>query len=621
MRLFFGAIRRHRGRLFALTSCLFALISVCSLLQSIIVPQLQRLRFRAGLSWYDLGLYGFYPTRSYVSFEYASPATEIARWDPRCTAGYTFVAPRGDSIVQPGPMILDEYGELVWMMPLPGITQDFRVQEYLGEQYLTYWNGGQVEGHGEGAWYMLDSSYVQRFRVQPVGEFAGGDLHDFQITENGTALVTIYDTKAADLSSIGGPEFGYIYDGIFQEIDIATGELVFEWRMSEHFALNSSYEPLNGKGVDRDRAYDLFHLNSVEKDHLGNYIISARHSRAIVNIDSQTGEVLWTLGGKLNEFVDASDGRATSFAWQHDARWHGNHTLTLFDNRARGEAGDGLQSRGMLLDLDVPSRVATLQQEYLHPEAVKATSQGNLQMLDNSGNVFIGWGHCAAYTEFLADGTALCDTHFAASAWFDFGRVGSYRAVKGDWIGEPATLPAAVAEEDCVYVSWNGATEVASWRLEVWDGVDLDEMHFDPATTTTTTTDNEEYDSDHVIVVIKEAFETEIRLPSTITRTTFFRVVALDAQGQVLGTTQTLHKKARSTLADLLVMAATSRWDLLVSLTMLACSVLLLGVYWAARVVARKRNGEYQRISAGSSQVLDGEYDEDEDGLEEAGWW
>jgi hypothetical protein len=164
MLFFFNAILRRlnmyrSNRLFVLGSCLFVLISVLSLLQSIILPQLQRLRFRSDLSWYDLGLYGFYPTRSYVSFEHASPATEVARWDSRCSAGYTFVAPRGDSVVQPGSVILDENGELVWMMPLPGITQDFRVQEYFGEKYLTYWHGGQVEGqvegHGEGAWYMV----------------------------------------------------------------------------------------------------------------------------------------------------------------------------------------------------------------------------------------------------------------------------------------------------------------------------------------------------------------------------------------------------------------------------------------------------------------------------------
>jgi hypothetical protein len=425
-------------------------------------------------------------------------------------------------------------------------------------------------------------------------------LHDFQITENGTALVTIYDTKAADLSSIGGPEFGYIYDGVFQEIDIATGKLVFEWRMSQHFALNSSYEPLNGKGVDRNRAYDLFHINSVDKDHLGNYIISARHSRAIINIDAATGVVLWTLGGKNNEFVDSSDGSATNFAWQHDARWHGERTLTLFDNHARGEPGDAPQSRGILLDLDVPNRTATLRQGYFHPEGLKATSQGNMQLLPDSSNIFIGWGHCAAYTEFSADGTVLCDTHFAASAWFDFGRVGSYRAVKGSWIGRPNTLPDAVVDENYVYVSWNGATEVASWRLEIWDGADQEDMHFDTAV-----------DGG---IVVKEGFETEIKLPSTVTENIYFRIVALDTQGNVLGTTQVLRKQVRGAImADFL---ATSRWDVIVSLTMLAFSG-VLGVYWARRLLRNRclrQRGKYQRISTGS-------LDEDEDGDEEAGRW
>lgn len=67
--------------------------------------------------------------------------------------------------------------------------------------------------------------------ISPVGNM-DGDLHDFVITANDTALVTIYDPIPADLSSVGGPELGWLYDGVFQEIDIATGKLLFEWRAS-----------------------------------------------------------------------------------------------------------------------------------------------------------------------------------------------------------------------------------------------------------------------------------------------------------------------------------------------------------------------------------------------------
>jgi len=40
-----------------------------------------------------------------------------------------------------------------------------------------------------------------------------------------------------DLSYIGGPTNSAVLDGIVQEIDIETGEVLFEWHSLEHVAL------------------------------------------------------------------------------------------------------------------------------------------------------------------------------------------------------------------------------------------------------------------------------------------------------------------------------------------------------------------------------------------------
>jgi hypothetical protein len=152
-----------------------------------------------------------------------------------------------------------------------------------------------------------------------VGKFYG-DLHEFKITENDTALVTIYDTIPANLSSIGGPELGWLLDGVFQEIDIATGQLIFEWRASEHLPISSTFMEIDDHGQSEGDPFDYFHINSVDKDTWGNYLISARHTHTVSNIDSTTGALLWTLGGRVNEFTDLSDGAVTNFSWQHDAR-------------------------------------------------------------------------------------------------------------------------------------------------------------------------------------------------------------------------------------------------------------------------------------------------------------
>ncbi|KAL1962649.1 hypothetical protein VTN77DRAFT_9283 [Rasamsonia byssochlamydoides] len=520
-----SSLRRPGRALRKLILLTVAVISTISALSLLYVFVIAKLRFRWDLGWFDLGLYGFYRTQSYVSFDYESPLVEFLQWDQRCETGLIFFAPRGDSVAHPGPMILNSEGNLVWMQEIDAVTQDFRVQQYQGRDYLTYWAGDEVKGHGWGSWHMLDSSYTERYVVSAVGDM-DGDLHEFKITQNDTALVTIYDTIPADLSSIGGPELGWILDGVFQEIDIATGELIFEWRASEHFPINSTFLELDGHGQNKEDPFDFFHINSVDKDPWGNYLVSARNTHTVSNIDSTTGALLWTLGGRLNEFTDLSGGAATNFSWQHDARWHGNNTLTVLDNSAHSHLDPARQSRGMAIELDIPARLATLRTQYYNPQEFKSISQGNLQVLEETGNVFIGWGSSAAFSEFSADGTLLCDVHFGASAYFIFGRVVSYRVFKGSWVGRPQTKPAARLIGNEIYVSWNGATEVAEWQLEAEIGSESNVLQYEVAER-----------------VPKGGFESMIMIPQGNTNNRF-RVAALDKQGKVLGVTDVLERKS-----------------------------------------------------------------------------
>lgn len=147
--------RPHKHTLRRWIPALVAAISAFVLFWVYAVPQLARFRFRIGLSRYDLGWYGFGPSRNFVSFHEHSPVIEITPAGAQCDQRYTFLAPRGDSVEHPGPMILDAQGELVWMKHNWGVTQDFKVQRYKGQDYVTYWQGDEEDGHGRGSWYMV----------------------------------------------------------------------------------------------------------------------------------------------------------------------------------------------------------------------------------------------------------------------------------------------------------------------------------------------------------------------------------------------------------------------------------------------------------------------------------
>src|ERR687898_942850 len=195
-------------------------------------------------------------------------------------------------------MIVDNRGELVWFRPMRGEgvrAMDFKVQSYRGEPVLTYYQGvGTTYGRGE--YVILDSSYREMTRVR-AGNGYLGDHHEFLITPQGTALFTIYSPVRWDLSSVGGPENGMVLDGIAQEVDIATGEVLFEWHSLDHVGLEESY----GEKYYSDQL-DYFHINSIDVDYDDNLLISARNTCATYKIERSTGEVLWRFGGKASDF-------------------------------------------------------------------------------------------------------------------------------------------------------------------------------------------------------------------------------------------------------------------------------------------------------------------------------
>src|SRR5215211_1683901 len=186
--------------------------------------------------------------------------------------GYIFAASK-EGTGDHGPMIIDDRGQLVWYGKY-GSARDFKVQKYQGRPVLTWWEGLVVQGHGIGEYAIFDSSYREIARVRAGNGFRG-DLHEFLISPQDTALFTAYVLARADLSPIGGPEQGVVWDGIAQEVDIESGRVLFEWHSLEHVSIEESYFK---QPDDPDLPYDYFHINSIDVDHDDNLIISARNT-------------------------------------------------------------------------------------------------------------------------------------------------------------------------------------------------------------------------------------------------------------------------------------------------------------------------------------------------------
>lgn len=176
--------------------------------------------------------------------------------------------------------------------------------------------------------------------------------------------MTVYQVINKDLSELGKDFVGEIWDCLIQEVNLETGDLVFQWRASDHYKVSDTLRDIGDDGVI-GRAFDFFHMNSIAKDSNGNYLTSSRYLHSLTYINGTDGEIIWILGGKGNMFRDLSDGNATNFAYQHDARWSDDHTtVTMFDNGVDDSHSDTADTRGLRVELDEEKMTAKVVAEY-----------------------------------------------------------------------------------------------------------------------------------------------------------------------------------------------------------------------------------------------------------------
>ncbi|KAI0467612.1 Arylsulfotransferase-domain-containing protein [Xylaria cf. heliscus] len=465
---------------------------------------------------YNAWAYGDRPNQTYYSSSLISPRFLVNTWNKNATTtgSHIFMAPANPG-QKASPIILSSQDlSLVYADPDWNGGTDTRMQFYDGTPYLTFWSGFDQKGHGTGGGVMVDASYNEFKNLTTTGLITGADSHDFTLTSDGGAIMNNYHVIYTDLTSIGGPVNGSLLDCAFQEVDVETGDVRFTWRATDHFNLTES---LADEYYDADTGFDWFHMNAISKTVDGNYLISIRHLRTVALINGTDGNRIWQVGGVNNSFKDMSDGNATNFAFQHDARFtDDNETqITLFDNHAMhitsptsGCTKDC--TRALRIALDYETMEVRLVSQFYHPQGVQAWAQGGYHLLPN-GNALIGWGVVPAMTEFDEAGNVLMDIQIRPWNTTAAGGGPLYRVYKFDWVGQPHWEPNCAYVDGTVYVSWNGATAAVSWSLVGGPS---------PLT------------MEHVATVKKAGFETSILAPNDVA---FVRVDALDADGNVIG--------------------------------------------------------------------------------------
>ena len=139
-----------------------------------------------------------------------------------------------------------------------------------------------------------------------------------------------------------------------QEIDIATGKVLFERDSLDHIPVTDTYAPFSGG--TKAAPFDYLHINSIAIAPDGDLLLSGRDTSAIYKVSRPSGTVAWQLGGKQSSF---RMGPGATFWFQHHITPLDASTVSIFDDGGAPPQKES-QSRAILLDLDTSAMTATL---------------------------------------------------------------------------------------------------------------------------------------------------------------------------------------------------------------------------------------------------------------------
>ena len=201
-----------------------------------------------------------------------------------------------------------------------------QVVDFEGDKHVAYTQFAGARGggssHALSSTKLFDRSYNEVREIRPSGTWRNlsltQDLHEFNLVKGGkTALITSYITFAQDVSypHCDGNTTIFTKTGLFSEVTTdGTNTEIFQWCASDYVDPLDTYvcpgEHLIGSGRGAGEGMDFFHINSVDKDDFGDYVVSGRHTSTLYKIAGLNspsgmtpGSIIWRMGGRRNDFA------------------------------------------------------------------------------------------------------------------------------------------------------------------------------------------------------------------------------------------------------------------------------------------------------------------------------
>ncbi len=272
----------------------------------------------------------------------------------------------------------------------------------------------------DGVAHVIDSQFRDVADLQLPAHGSHGQLpaegHDFILLDTDHYVADSYVEQTVDLSGMNAAWSAQSLVANVVVEEVVSGVVVFEWDSANHPSLyaDSTYDNQFKAGV----LSDYLHLNSMCIDLAdGNFIFSFRNTSSIVKVDRATGAILWTLGGKEDDFGLTG---SQVFAYQHYVRTQPDGSLWVFDN------GSAAPARIVSFVLDeVNKKVVSFTDVYDQPSGQPwAQLMGSYANLGASRYLF-GWGEwldgtVAPGTTEVSNGAVVWSLTFEAAETFTY---------------------------------------------------------------------------------------------------------------------------------------------------------------------------------------------------------
>ncbi|GJG84898.1 hypothetical protein tb265_00790 [Gemmatimonadetes bacterium T265] len=308
----------------------------------------------------------------------------------KASPGYVLTAVTlGDTLYA---VAFDTTGTVVYYRSFPGVTGN-------GDAYVQPNGDFTLFLGATNGWQPLPGAYTE-FRTSgalvrqwsaPSGYY--NDQHELRVgTGSNPTYLFGYDYKAMDFTSRGGKPDSVVAGHTIFSVD-AGGNAKPVFVSRDHFSVADWIDPQVGVG-------DYDHPNSIDVDTDNDLLISWRNFDEVSKIDPNTGQFVWRLGGRHNQFTFVND-PLNGFGGQHFVRRLANGNILLYDN---GTTHSPQESRAAEYRVDPVAHTATLVWQYRHSPRIYTPFVGSVQRLA-SGNTFIGYAYVGTMAEVTPGGS------------------------------------------------------------------------------------------------------------------------------------------------------------------------------------------------------------------------